>query len=91
MTGRRALRYALPVSILAAIVGAVIWAFTAPLYREYTLGECLEAYGKARSMSDTQRVDAHPYRNERDNRRMRHRCAEIRAQSDSVLLRQTIR
>lgn len=88
MTGRSALKHALPIAILAAIIGAVAWAFTAPLYSEYTLGECLKAYGEARSISDTQRVDAHPYRNERDNRRIRHRCAETRAVGDSVLVRQ---
>jgi len=91
MTGRRALKHALPIAILAAIVAGVAWAFSAPLYRQYSLGECLEAYGKASNMSDTLRVDGHPYRNERDNRRIRHRCGEIRTRSDSVLLMQSRR
>jgi hypothetical protein len=91
MTGRRALKHALPIAILAAIVAGVVWAFSAPLYRQYSLAECLEAYGEARNMRDTMRVDSHPYRNERDNRRIRHRCAEIRAQGDSVLLMQSLR
>ena len=91
MTGRDALKHAVPVALLVAIVAAVAWAFSAPLYRQYSLAECLEAYGKARSMSDSIRVDGHPYRNERDNRRIRHRCGETRAASDSVLLKQSLR
>ena len=91
MKGRRALKLAFPVALLVVIVAAVAWAFSAPLYRQYSLAECLEAYGKARNMSDSIRVDGHPYRNERDNRRIRHRCGEIRTASDSVLLGQTIR
>ena len=91
MRGRRALKLAFPVALLVLIVAAVAWAFSAPLYREYTRAECVEAYGKARSISETRRVDAHPYRNEGDTRRIRHRCAEIRAVGDSVLLQQSPR
>ena len=86
MRGRRALKLVFPITLVVLIVAAVAWAFSAPLYSEYTRAECVEAYAKARSISDTRRVDAHPYRNEGDPRRIRHRCAEIRATSDSVLL-----
>ena len=91
MTLRPALKHALPVTLLAAIVAAVALAFSAPLYSEYTRAECVEAYAKARSMNETRRIDAHPYRNEGDKRRIRHRCAEIRAVGDSVLLIQKSR
>ena len=89
MRARGALKHALPAAILIAIAAGVVWAFSAPLYREYSREECVEAYAKARTLSEKRRVDAHPYRNERDNRRIRHRCAELRAQGDSVLLMQS--
>lgn len=91
MRGRRVATLAFPVALLVAIVAAVAWAVSAPLYREYSRAECLEAYGKARNISETRRVDLHPYRNEADPRRIRHRCGEIRTTGDSVLLRLPLR
>jgi hypothetical protein len=84
MTVRRLLRYAIPI---AAFILIGVWLASAPLYRGYSMPECLAAYAAARTRGDTARIDQHPYRHERDNR-VRHRCGEVRATSltDSVSL-----
>lgn len=83
MTLRRALLYALPLAAVALLVAAMA---NGPLYRAYSFEGCRQAYARALSRDDTARVDLHRYRPERDNRRVRHRCGEIRAvvATDSV-------
>ena len=76
MTARRALAYAIPIAVIA-IVGIAL--ARGPLYRAYSMEECLKAYQGAETRGDTARIDLHPYRNERDNRRVRHTCGEVRA------------
>lgn len=83
MTLRRVLVYALPVAAFAMLV--LVMA-KGPTYRALSSEGCRKAYASALDASDTARVDQHPYRPERDNRRVRHRCKEIRAviATDSV-------
>ena len=76
MTVRRWLQYAVPIVAVVLIGG---WLAGAPLYRAYSFEKCLDAYAEARTIGDTARVDQHPYRNERDNRRVKRRCGEVRA------------
>lgn len=75
VTFRRLLLYAVPIAAIIAI-GALI--ASAPLYRGYSMQQCLDAYADARTSGDTARLDLHPYRHERDNR-TKHRCGEVRA------------
>lgn len=84
MQTRRILQYAIPISAFL-LLGA--WLASVPLYRAYSLEQCLDAYAEARTRGDSARVDLHPYRHERDNR-SRHRCGEVRAvaTTDSVPL-----
>lgn len=84
MPVRRILQYAIPIAAFL-LLGA--WLASVPLYRAYTLEQCLDAYAGARTRGDTARVDLRPYRHERDNR-SKHWCGEVRAVSatDSVPL-----
>lgn len=76
MTVRHMLLYALPLAAIALLVAVMA---NGPLYRTYSFEECRLAYAGAMSRDDTARVDLHPYRPDRDNRRVKHRCGEIRA------------
>ena len=76
MAVRRVLSYALPLAAIGILVAAMA---NGPTYRALSFEGCRKAYARALDASDTARVDQHPYRPERDNRRLRHRCKEIRA------------
>lgn len=77
MTIRQILQYAVPIAAFIAIAALIA---SAPLYRGYTMQQCLDAYAEARTRGDTARLDLHPYRHERDNR-TKHWCGEVRAVS----------
>lgn len=76
MTWKRAIAYGIPIAIVATIAVAMA---RGPTYRALSFEGCRREYNRALTRADTNRIDRHPYRNERDNRRVRHTCGEIRA------------
>ena len=51
----------------------------APLFDRYSAAECRAAYGRARDLADTMRIDLHPYASPRGGRNPR--CGELRVGS----------
>jgi hypothetical protein len=80
------IRKSWPIAVLLVVGITALMAKLAlsPLYPRYTADECRTAYAQSRTMSDTLRVDLHPY--DPTRRTVAHRCGEIRSAAPSTVL-----
>ena len=63
--------------LVIAMLAVAAKLASAPLYRRYDAGQCIQAYAAARTRDDSSRVDLHPYRSPNGSRNAR--CGETRA------------
>jgi hypothetical protein len=75
------LRLLAAAALVAAFVVLAVKLALAPLYGMYDADECRAAYAKAATMSDTLRVDLHPYASPLVPER--RRCGEVRTRPAS--------
>ena len=64
--------------LLVVIAAAGVWLLQGPLYSRYTAAECVDAYARARTHTDSAHVDLHPYA-PANGSTLDHRCGEVRA------------
>jgi hypothetical protein len=70
----------LPIAIVLLIVAIGVFLANAPLYARLTAEECVAAYAKARTRTDTAHVDGRRLRGDfTGGAAMNHRCGEVRA------------
>ena len=85
MKNRKAAGVAASVLLVAALVAVVAKLALAPFYQRYDKNQCLLAYARARTRTETTAVDLHPYRSPLGG--SNPRCGEVRGVAiDSLVL-----
>jgi hypothetical protein len=79
---RRLMAGVVSVGLLAALGVFVVQLLRAPLYERFSATECREAYGRARTLADSIRVDMHPYASPKGGGNAR--CGELGIRSASL-------
>ena len=74
----------LSLALLLVMAAAGVVLLQGPLYSRYTAAECVDAYSRARTHTDSAHVDLHPYA-PANGSTLNHRCGQLRAvRADSV-------
>ena len=85
LKNRKAAGIAASVLLVAVLMAVVAKLALAPLYARYDKDQCLHAYARARTRTETTAVDLHPYRSPLSERNAR--CGEVRGVAiDSLVL-----